>query len=236
MRPLRSLPRVFIEGASSDAPIDLPKAEIEKLRKVLRLESGDEIAVLPNDGSLIRCELKGHSAMPKSVEWPDVEPKRHVTIAQALPKGERLETVLRMGTELGVSRFVVFPAIRSVARWEASRIHEKFRRLRAILTEAAEQSYRARIPEIEWLSSFQDVLKLFPKAVVLSEMESERRSFVERVKGNEVCLVVGPEGGWDPKEVALIVDRGVTLGPLVLRTDTAGVAAACLSLLGPVRE
>ncbi len=233
--PLRSLPRLFLPGAVFRDVIELPPKESDKFRKVLRMQDGDQILVLPNDGTSIRCELQGKNAIPLQMEHPDTEPKIHVTIIQALPKGERLETVLRMGTEIGVSKFVVFPAIRSIVQWDQKKIPEKFRRLEAICREAAEQSYRSIIPTLQWENSLQSVLKAFPEALVLSEMESEVKTLSDALRQPEnseaVSFVVGPEGGWAPKELALIGDRGVTMGPRVLRTDTAGIAAASLALL-----
>src|SRR5437868_2166297 len=92
---LRSLARVFIPGASAEGPIDLPQTEIDKLRKVLRLEQGGLMAVLPNDGSLIRCKFRGRQAIPLDVNWPKTEPEMHLVLAQALPKGDRMDTVVR---------------------------------------------------------------------------------------------------------------------------------------------
>jgi 16S rRNA (uracil1498-N3)-methyltransferase len=222
-----------VEGATADAPIELPSPEIEKFRKVLRLERGAQIAVLPNDGTLIRCAFEGRQAIPIEVEYPGTEPKRTVVIAQALPKGDRLETVVRMGTEIGVSKFAIFHSVRSIARWEPSKIQDKVRRLSAIVREAAEQSYRCRLPEIEWVGSLESALKL-PNVIVLSEREGLstpfRRRLAEWPADQEVTIVVGPEGGWDPKEVALIEPKSVTLGALVLRTDTASIVAATLAL------
>src|SRR5688572_9765859 len=115
--PLRSLPRIFLPGADAAEPIDLPKEEQEKLHKVLRLPQGAHIAILPNDGSLIRCEYRARQAIPIEVVHPDTEPKLKLTVAQAFPKGDRLDTVVRMCTEIGVSGFILFPSERSVVRW-----------------------------------------------------------------------------------------------------------------------
>jgi 16S rRNA (uracil1498-N3)-methyltransferase len=232
---LRSLPRVFFELASSDEPFELPQFELDKLRKVLRLGTGDPIAVLPNDGSIIRCRLQGRSAVPERVEWPKSESPIRLTLAQALPKGDRLETVLRMGTEIGIARFLLFPAERSVVRWDQEKLGAKLRRLAIVVREAAEQSFRTNLPEIVAIGGLREVLESEPQAIVLSELESVRRTLVEAVshaiRDCGVCVVAGPEGGWTPKETALIGERGVTLGPRVLRTDTAGVAAAAAILL-----
>jgi 16S rRNA (uracil1498-N3)-methyltransferase len=229
MLPLRSLPRIFLPGADPAEPIDLPKEEQEKLHKVLRLPQGAEIAVLPNDRSLIRCEYRARQAIPKSVEWPNTEPDLKLTVAQAFPKGDRLDTVVRMCTEIGVSSFILFPSDRSVVRWDEKKVADKLRRYQAIARESAEQSYRSRMPDVVTASSLGDVLKKAPEAVVLSEVEGLARTLTRT--GDEMTIVIGPEGGWSPKELKLIGDRGVTLGPLVLRTDTAAPAAAAILLL-----
>src|SRR5277367_4679742 len=102
---LRSLPRVFVERAKLGETVWLPRDELVKLRKVLRLSSGSLIAVLPNDGSLLKCILTGTEAEPVEQIWPNTEAQIHLTVAQALPKGDKLEEILRACTELGVSRF-----------------------------------------------------------------------------------------------------------------------------------
>lgn len=233
----RALPRVFLPGVDLSDPFELPKAEFEKFHKVLRLGSGDPIAVLPNDGTLWECRLEGRQAVPVRCTRPDVEPEVRVTVAQALPKGDRIETVLRMGTEIGVVRFALFMANRSVVRWDAGKRQDRIRRLEAIVREAAEQSFRTRLPEIVWYDSLKYLLDQHPDAIVLSESEAPLPSLAQvwrqrRSSGfREATLVVGPEGGWSPAEFATIGDRGVTMGPRVLRTDTAGPAAAALILL-----
>ncbi|HVL37750.1 MAG TPA: RsmE family RNA methyltransferase [Fimbriimonadaceae bacterium] len=226
----RALPRVFIPGATADEPVDLPREELEKFRKVLRLGPGDLIAVLPGDGSLIRCELQGRQAVPLRVEWPKTESDLDLTIAQALPKGDKLETVVRMCTEMGVGGFVLFPSERSVVKWEPSKLQDRLRRYAAVAQEATEQSFRVRLPRLEVAASLAEVLKRHPDSTVLSEAESVNRRL--SVTGPQMTVVVGPEGGWSPRELTLIGERGVTLGPRVLRADTAGPAAAAILLLG----
>lgn len=227
--PLRSLPRVFLPDIDLEAEsFELPREEVEKLRKVLRLGEGDPMAVLPNDGTLIRCEFRARRAWPVSVEHPNSEPNRRIVLAQAFPKGDRLDTVIRMGTELGVAEFALFPAERSVVRWDQSKLADKRRRIDAIVRESAEQSFRSRLPEVGFLGSLGEVLEKWPNAQVLSEVETVTAK-LER--SDEMTLVVGPEGGWAPRELEAIGGRGVSLGPLVLRTDTAGIAAVAAALL-----
>jgi 16S rRNA (uracil1498-N3)-methyltransferase len=228
----RALPRVFLPGLDPETEsYELPPEEVKKFLKVLRLPQGAEIAVLPNDGTLIRCHFRAGRAWPIAIERPLTEPDIAVTLVQAFPKGDRFETVLRMGTELGVKGFVAFPAERSVVRWDAAKLAEKRRRYEAIIREAAEQSFRSKLPSLDFASGLAEVLSQYPDCVVLSEMEETTRTLCDLQK-EDVALLVGPEGGWAPRELEIIGDRGVTLGPLVLRTDTAGIAAAAAMLLG----
>lgn len=223
LSPLRSLTRIFLPGLDTEQEsYPLPSEEVDKLRKVLRLPEGAEIAILPNDGRLIRCEFRSKQAWPIATEYPNTEPSVPIWLAQALPKGDRIDTILRMGTELGVAGFLLFPAERSVVRWEASKLAEKRRRFEAVIREAAEQSYRSRLPEFAFAKDLAEVL-CRPDAVVLSEREDVSQPLTKT--DQPISLVIGPEGGWAPRELDLIGDRGVTLGPLVLRTDTAAVAA-----------
>lgn len=228
--PLRALPRVFVPGAvTTEELIELPQEEIDKLRKVLRLSGGAQIAVLPNDGSIIRCEFTGRDAKPLEVLNPNVEAAIDLTIAQALPKGDKIDEIIRACTELGVNRFLLFPSERTVVKWDAKKVTDRLHRLRTIAREAAEVSFRTRLPSIEYHASLAEVLKKEPEAIVLSEVENETKTL--KKTSHKMTIVVGPEGGWATRELQAIGDRGVTLGPRVLRVDHAGPAAAAILLL-----
>jgi 16S rRNA (uracil1498-N3)-methyltransferase len=229
MTNLRSLPRLFLPGADPDGPIDLPSAEVDKLRKVLRLSSGAEIAVLPNDGTLIRCEFQSRQAIPKEVFRPETEAPLRLTVAQALPKGDKLDEIVRACTEIGVARFLLFPSERTVVRWDERKTESRVERLRTIAREAAEVSFRTRLPEFEIAKDLADVLGREPDAIVLSEVEGVSPRL--RVEGTTATVVVGPEGGWAKRELEAIGNRGVTLGPRVLRVDHAAASAAAILLL-----
>jgi 16S rRNA (uracil1498-N3)-methyltransferase len=228
--PLRALPRVFVPGADPSGTIELPKEEVDKLRKVLRLSPGAQIAVLPNDGSVVRCEFQNHEAIPLEVIHPNSEPALEVTLAQALPKGDKLDEIVRACTEIGVSHFIVFPSERTVVRWDEKKTLARVQRLEAIAREAAEVSFRTKIPTIQVARDLNEVLQRVPDALVLSEVEGLGRK-LPKPDNQPITLVVGPEGGWAGRELALIGDRGVTLGPRVLRVDHAGAAAASILLL-----
>ncbi len=227
---LRALPRVFVPGASSVDEIQLPKDEIEKFRRVLRLSAGDFIAVLPNNGTVIRCEFTGRAARPLDVLRPEVEPSLSLTLAQALPKGDKLDEIVRACASIGVCEFVLFPSDRSVVRWDAAKAASRLQRLGTIAQEACEVSFRTRLPSLRLVSGLSEVLSEFPDAFVMSEAEGLTRR-LPSVVGDRAAIVVGPEGGWSPSEMSKIGDRGFTLGPRILRVDHAGPATAALLLL-----
>lgn len=230
MTSLRALPRLFLPGADATAgEIALPQEEVDKLRKVLRLSSGAEIAVLPNDGTLIRCTLKGHAAIPNEVIRLQTESRRSVTIAQALPKGDKLDEIVRACTEIGVARFIVFPSDRTIVRWDDKKTLDRVHRLEAIAREAAEVSFRTKLPTFAVAKDLSEVLTKLPEAVVLSEVEGLTGNLP--TDRDEITMVVGPEGGWSNRELEQIGGRGVTLGPRVLRVDHAAPAAAAILLL-----
>ncbi|HSI74214.1 MAG TPA: RsmE family RNA methyltransferase [Fimbriimonas sp.] len=227
MSSYRSLPRVFIAGATAEAPFELPQEELDKLRKVLRLSSGAELGVLPNDGTMIRCELQGREAIPLEVTTPSTEPALRLTLAQALPKGDKLDDIVKACTGLGVARFVLFPSERTVVQWDAKKMSHRLLRLQTIAREEAEVCFRTRLPEFETAKNLAEVLQRYPEATVLSEVEGVAR----RLEPPVSTIVVGPEGGWSRKELDLIGSRGVTIGPRVLRVEHAAAAAAALVLL-----
>lgn len=227
--PLRALSRVFLPGVDADAPFELPSAERDRFRKVLRLETGDLVGILPNDGTMVVARLDGRYAVPERRVPIDTEPNRSLTLVQALPKGEKLEEIVRAGTEIGVARFVIFPSERSVVRWSADKIEGKLDRLSLILRESAELSFRGRLPKLVWADSLDEVLSNLPDLAALSEFESVATPLTSATEVG--AIAVGPEGGWTTREHERF-SRHLTLGPRVLRTEHAGPAAAAILLLG----
>ncbi|MDX2064817.1 MAG: RsmE family RNA methyltransferase [Fimbriimonadaceae bacterium] len=231
MTPGRELPRVFILGATPDAEIELPASEVTKFRQVLRLESGDMIGVLPGDGTMIRAKFVGRHAEPVDVIRPDTEANCRLRIAQSLPKADKLEEVVRAGTELGVAAFTFFVSDRTIVKWDGAKQAEKLKRLGAIAREAAEVSFRTRIPALTFAGTFAEAWRAWPDAYALSESELAVATLSGLYGQAEVTLFVGPEGGWSPRELVAIGARGITLGPRILRTEHAASAAAAFLLL-----
>nr|WP_318539015.1 16S rRNA (uracil(1498)-N(3))-methyltransferase [Terribacillus saccharophilus] len=157
-----------------------------------------------------------------------------VTIAQGLPKGDKLEWIVQKGTELGASAFVPFQVARSVVKWDEKKKDKKRQRLEKIAKEAAEQSSRLIIPAIEDVQSFQMSLdsddtykhKLFAYEEAAKGFKAEplRSVFQHISPSDNVLVVIGPEGGFSESEANALQNAGfapIRLGPRILRTETA---------------
>src|SRR6516165_9672475 len=195
-------------------------------------------------GELAGCEVEhaGRDGLRARVlgRW-SVEPGRPpVTVVQALPKSERSELAIELATEAGADAFLAWQAARSVASWEGPRADKGLRRWRAVARSAARQSRRAHIPPIEGVLSTAALVERVRGEVAagstvlaLHESATDRLGDIHVAQANSVFLVVGPEGGIAPDEIAALADAGavaVRLGPQVLRTSTA--AAVALGALG----
>ncbi len=231
MIPLRALPRAFVNipNYTPNQPITLPEEEYRKFKNVLRLGTGDEVVILPNNGTVVRARLDGKTAIPSEIHQPNTESLIRITLALGISKPDATEDAIRMASELGIAHFILFTARRSVVKWEPSKFEKKLERLKTISREACEVAFRTNLPTFEVLADLSSVLAQHPEALVLSEMDNVQTPFPQIT--TPTTLVVGPEGGWDPREVALIKNP-ITLGPRVLRVSTA-VANACAMALTP---
>ncbi|HLO99365.1 MAG TPA: RsmE family RNA methyltransferase [Fimbriimonas sp.] len=229
MKSIRALPRIFIEGVDTSEPFEIPKPAYDKLHTVLKLRTGAEIGVMPNNGEFWICELDGHQAIPKEKFTPNTEPTIQLTLAQALPKGDKIDEIIKSCTELGVAKFVLFPSDRSVVKWDEKKLVDRLRRFQTVAKESAELAFRMKYPVVEYVASTQKMCEQYKdNLLVLSEQESVSQTLPTELKA--ATFAVGPEGGWSPREVQMLTPYSVTLGPRVLRTEHAGFAA-CARLL-----
>ncbi len=209
----RSAAHVLVADVA--APV-LGEADVHHLFRVLRLRAGAPISVTDGRGWWRRCRLAGR-ALEADGDPVAVRAARRTTVAVAAPKGDRLDWLVQKVTEIGVARVVLVEAERSVVRWDADRAVRQLDRLRRIATEAALQSRRVWLPELCGPVAAAEIL---PGSAIA---EPGGRP----VSAGDTTIAVGPEGGWTPNELALAADR-VSLGPNVLRVETAAVVAATL--------
>jgi 16S rRNA (uracil1498-N3)-methyltransferase len=215
---------------------------------VRRIRRGEQLVLGDGVGGLARCvvEQTGRDGLQARVldRWqvPPVQPP--VTVVQALPKAERSELAIELATEAGADALVAWQAARCVARWEGARAEKGLRRWRAVTRAAAQQSRRAHIPSVDGVLSTAALSQRIGEAVqsggtvlALDESAAGQLTDLGLAQAKSVMLVVGPEGGITPDELAAVTGAGavaVRLGPTVLRTSTAAaVALGALGVLTP---
>src|ERR1700691_1661530 len=215
---------------------------------VRRIRPREELVLGDGVGGLARCvvEQTGRDGLRARVveRWqvPPVQPS--VTVVQALPKSERSELAIELATEAGADSLVAWQAARCVARWEGARAEKGLRRWRAVARAAAQQSRRAHIPSVDGVLSLaaltqqiRDEVASGGTVLALHEAAAGQLTDLRLAQAKSVTLVVGPEGGIAPSELAAVADVGavaVRLGPTVLRTSTAAaVALGALGVLTP---
>ncbi|HEY7465014.1 MAG TPA: RsmE family RNA methyltransferase [Candidatus Limnocylindria bacterium] len=203
----------------------LPKEIAHQVTRVLRLRDGDHLVLLDGSGQAASVRLHHGECLVESRGPAGGEPRHRLSVWQALLRGDHLEPVIRHGTEVGVAEFRLIVTERCVARDLSPR---KLERLRAVAREAAEQSERGIVPPVHEPVTLAGVLS--PSSVLLHERhDGQRLSDLEP----PASLVIGPEGGFTPDEVAAAVRAGATLaglGPRILRSETVAVAAAAVVL------
>lgn len=231
------IPRVFTDQALAPGElVDLEEGPSRHLGKVLRMQPGRELVLFNGAGGEFSARI--HSLDKKSVtaevgtyEPDDRESPLNLELAIGLSRGERMDWVLQKATELGVSRISPLFTERTEVKLSGERLEKKVAHWRQVLISACEQCQRNRLPVLnpprtldKWLEQNDSKLSL-----VLHHRDSQ--SLPEGEAPDSLALVVGPEGGLSEEEIDRARQAGcqpLTLGPRVLRTETAPVAAISL--------
>jgi 16S rRNA (uracil1498-N3)-methyltransferase len=220
--------------------VEFTSDQRKQIKTVLRLRPNDLVAAFDGSGRefAIRIEALDPSAFGRILETrsPDVEPPIRLTLVQGLPKGDKIDLILQKCTEIGVSRFLLVETARSVPRIPQERLVGRLERWHAIVREAAEQSGRVRLPEIGGVVPFRAALSELQGQKAFIAWEEERsRSLAAELSGlegaHEAVCFIGPEGGFTSDEVDAAARAGATpvsLGPRILRTETAAIVASSL--------
>jgi 16S rRNA (uracil1498-N3)-methyltransferase len=214
----------------------LPAQAGEHVARVLRLAAGDPLTLFNGDGadygatvtSIGKREVLVRVLDRQAVERESPLP---LTLAQGVARGEKMDLIVQKATELGVTRIVPLLTERSEVKLDAARAEKRLAHWRAVAASACEQCGRARLPEIlptqalpAWLASLPGDAAL--RLALLPEAIASAREL--RPGGDGALLVVGPEGGLGERDVAQLGEAafsGLRLGPRILRTETAGLAA-----------
>ena len=153
-----------------------------------------------------------------------------IILLQALPEKERMELIIQKATELGVSAIFPFKSAKSISLEERESKQKKAHRWQEIAVKAVQQSRRARVPRVEYLSSFKAALDVCEshslKIVLWEKMGGSLKELLKSSQSKKICVMVGPEAGLIEEEVALAREHGfipVKLGQRILRTETAAI-------------
>lgn len=221
--------------------VALSPEESRHLFKVLRLREGDPVRLTDGGGHLFAGEVRESS--PKGVrvvllaEIPPPRSHGRLAFAQALLKGDKMESILQKAVELGAAAFLPFVSSRTVAEWK--RGSDKLKRWRKIAQEASKQCGRAMHMTVEEPRTFEDLVikaEADLKIIFWEESREQLKAFACRGAMNgaptkNTVILIGPEGGFSREEADLAARHGfhaLSLGPLVLRVETAAVTAISL--------
>jgi 16S rRNA (uracil1498-N3)-methyltransferase len=207
---------------------------------VRRIRTGERIDLTDGAGRVAECvvvDVGKDSLRAEVLRRFEIEaPTPRLVVVQGLPKGDRGELAVEMMTEAGVDVIVPWPAARCVTQWKGDRAGKALARWRSTAREAGKQARRFHALEVTEQASTAQVASLISAAalgVVLHEESAEPLSGLTLPEKGDIVVVVGPEGGIADTEIAAFREAGAVpalLGPTVLRTSTAGVAAAAVLL------
>lgn len=222
---------------ASGTEFTLPAQAGEHVARVLRMGVGDVVVLFNGDGhdyasTIVAVGKREVSVRVESSTRVDNESPLRLTLAQGIARGEKMDLIVQKATELGVARIVPLHTERSEVKLDAARAEKRLAHWRAVAESACEQSGRAVVPEIVPALSLEAWLRDLPaddgalRLALLPEGTVQARELSFPASGG--VLVVGPEGGLGERDVTALeaaAFRGLRLGPRILRTETAGLAA-----------
>lgn len=214
----------------------LPESAAAHLLRALRLREGDACVLFNGDGHdyparIVAAGKRGGEAEVIGSEVVDSESPLRITLVQGIARGEKMDLILQKATELGVAAFVPVSSQRSEVKLDPARAEKRLAHWRAVVASACEQSGRARLPEVTPPTGLEAALTALPGAgprLLLDPFAEATVASLAPPADATFTVAVGPEGGWSPVDRATLGAAGfigIRLGPRVLRTETAGLAA-----------
>lgn len=218
---------------AAGATVALPADAAAYLSRVLRLGSGDAFVLFNGDGHdydarLAAVDKRGAEARVLAARPVDRESPLRIVLLQGIARGEKMDLVLQKATELGVAEVRTVESERSEVRLHGDRLDKRLAHWRGVVASACGQCGRARVPAVAAPQGLDAALASLP-ALPRFLLDPDADGTIATLAGLTGCvLAVGPEGGWSPRDRELLIAaefRGLRLGPRVLRTETAGIAA-----------
>ncbi len=233
------IPRIHVpQPLAPGQEVELPLQAGERLARVLRLERGSPLRLFCGDGLEYTAELASlarrrvTAQVLEALPGVDRESPLRLTIGQGIARGEKMDWILQKATELGVARIVPLITERTEVKLDAERAARRMAHWHAVLASACEQCGRTMLPEIHppiRLADWAAALAGAEDTGVRVTLDPEATTRIRDVMATgSVILAVGPEGGLSPQDRSRLAQagfRGINLGPRILRTETAGLAA-----------
>ncbi len=229
------MPRFFLPF-SPGGTVTVTGEDARHIGLSLRMAVGDPVTFCGPDGTEYQCVITAmdRDSVTAAVQQSGpsrAEPSVELRLYQALPKGDKMETIIQKAVELGVREITPVMTRRCVSRPDIRSMEKKLQRYQKIAEEAAKQSGRGRIPRVAPLLSFEaavEELAALPLSLLFYEGGGEALCRLLKEPVPTIGLFVGAEGGFDPEEVSLAREAGLraaTLGPRILRCETAPLCA-----------
>ncbi len=240
MRPKRGdfVHRFFVNNdAIKGDMVEITAKDFNHISHALRLQPGDIIIVNNGDGLDYTVSLNkfSKSAIIGEIIKKEInknEAEVNITLAQAIPKNRNMELVIQKCTEIGVKDIIPLQTERTIVQLSGKKKDKRLKRWQRIAREAAKQSERGIIPEVRDIHSIAKIKSIkddYDLVLVCwtGEKESNLKKIISElaVKPENILITVGPEGGFTSQEVAQIAGKTITMGPRILRTETAGLVA-----------
>ncbi len=229
--------RVYVDmPLAPGAELALPEAAAAHLVRVLRLSAGDECVLFNGDGHdyasrITAADKRGLRVVVDGATPVDNESPLRISLLQGGARGEKMDLVLQKATELGVAAIAPLWSQRSEVKLDGDRAAKRFAHWRGVVASACEQCGRARIPAVAAPVSLASALDALTPGGLRLILDPEGELALDTLPvavGTPVVLAVGPEGGWSPADREQLRGagfQGLRLGPRILRTETAGLAA-----------
>lgn len=214
--------------------IALPEGVAAHLLRVLRLQEGDVCVLFNGDGHdydvrITAIGKRESRAQVLSARRVDNESPLRITLLQGIARGEKMDWILQKATELGMARMLPVSSDRSEVKLDAQRADKRLAHWHGIVVSACEQSGRAVVPDVAAPQALAQAAALRTgRGFILDPFAEASLATLQGVRLRECTIAIGPEGGWSPRDREYLLAagfEGLRLGPRVLRTETAGIAA-----------
>lgn len=205
---------------------------------VLRMQEGQEVIIIDSIGKAAKAEIIAINAQTVNLKLISYleeaqEPNIKLNLIQGLTKGEKMDYIVQKAVELGIYSVIPFEATRSVVKYDRQKKEQRVTRWQKIAYEASKQCRRNIIPQIKPINSLKEIINEIPStAAVLVLYEGETmlglKNILQSTQQDNIYIIVGPEGGFTKEEIELCLVKDaktVTIGPRILRTETAAIAA-----------